>query len=81
MAEKDYEGQEESGSGGGGSKPNVANLGSLPVFGKSAKAVKGAKRASKVVRGRSMKVAPKGSSVKKAYKAPSKGGKGGKGKP
>ena len=37
MAEKDFEGQEDVGGGGGKSRPNVANLGSLPIYGKAAK--------------------------------------------
>ncbi len=69
MAEKDYEGQEES-SGGG--KPNIANIASLPVIGaKAAKKVKGIKRAVKAVRHAKPKAASKGRSAR--YRSPRRG--------
>lgn len=82
MAEKDFEGQEDiGGGGGGGSKPNVANLGSLPIYGKAAKTVGVSKRATKAVRGKTAKPAAKVSKTKTAYYKSKAKGKGGKGKP
>lgn len=77
MAEKDFEGQEDVGGGGSKSKPNVANLGSLPIYGKAAKSVKMSKRSAMAVKGKPAKVVAKGTVAKKAYKAAKKG----KGKP